>query len=433
MRRGARGPDPVILARLLPRSMLRLPLLLAAAALGTAAAAQAPLAVSVDCPGYVPACDVDFFQTETPWVRFVRDLADADVQVLIAAQQTGGGGRLYELRFRGRRGTLAGRADTLSVATEPAATEDAQRRAVRGRLALGLAGFAARTPTADALAIAYTAPEGGTADAAPTRDPWNGWVLRARANGFFDGQQRARSGNLSGSFSASLVTAASKYTARVFANGNREHFEFSDGETLTVSNHSFGGFGVAVWSLSPRVAAGIYGVAERSTFENYDGRVEVAPGVEANLYPYAEATRRQLRVQYEAGVWAAAYADTTLFGRTSEVRPFHELEVKAIFAQPWGSVDVGAEVNQFPLSPRLYRAQLSGNLSFRLARGLEMEVGGSAALVRNQINLVRGDASDEDVLTQQRELATGYRYFAFVGMSYTFGSVFNPVVNVRFD
>lgn len=389
------------------------------------------LAVAVDCAGFVPGCDLAYVQTETPWVAFVRDPSDADVSVLVTAQPTGGGGIRYELTLDGRRGALAGRRDTLAALSPPAASEDAQRRALTARLHLGLVGFALRTGGADGLTLRYEAPAGGAAVAAD--DPWRAWIFRASAGGFASGQRQVAQGNVNASLSANRVTDAWKWTARLFGRYSRNRFTLSDGEALTVSNTSVGGLGIAVKTLSPRTAAGVYGFAERSTFQNYDLRVEIAPGVEANLYPYAESTRRQLRVQYEAGAEMAMYADTTIFGRLREVNPFHELEVKAVFAQPWGTADVGTEFNQLLSQPEKYRAELSGNASLRVLRGLSLDVGGRAALVRNQINLVRGDASDEDVLTQQRELATGYEFFASVGLSYTFGSVFNPVVNVRFD
>jgi len=37
------------------------------------------------------------------------------------------------------------------------------------------------------------------------------------------------------------------------------------------------------------------------------------------------------------------------------------------------------------------------------------------------------------VLLRQTQLATGYRAFLYAGLSYTFGSVFNNVVNPRFS
>jgi hypothetical protein len=48
------------------------------------------------------------------------------------------------------------------------------------------------------------------------------------------------------------------------------------------------------------------------------------------------------------------------------------------------------------------------------------------------LSLRRGDASNEEILVRQRELATGYEYEFGFGISYTFGSIFNNVVNPRF-
>ena len=47
-------------------------------------------------------------------------------------------------------------------------------------------------------------------------------------------------------------------------------------------------------------------------------------------------------------------------------------------------------------------------------------------------SLRRGDATTEEILVRQRELATGYQYEIGFGISYSFGSIFNNVVNPRF-
>jgi len=43
------------------------------------------------------------------------------------------------------------------------------------------------------------------------------------------------------------------------------------------------------------------------------------------------------------------------------------------------------------------------------------------------------EATDQEILVRQRQLATSYRYGVSVGLSYTFGSIFNNVVNPRFE
>ncbi len=57
---------------------------------------------------------------------------------------------------------------------------------------------------------------------------------------------------------------------------------------------------------------------------------------------------------------------------------------------------------------------------------------GGASSVRDQIFLPRSGASDEDVLLERRALQTDFSYRGFVRLSYTFGSIFNNVVNPRF-
>lgn len=71
-------------------------------------------------------------------------------------------------------------------------------------------------------------------------------------------------------------------------------------------------------------------------------------------------------------------------------------------------------------------------MDVRLFRGLSLVLLGGVELVRDQVFLPRRNASTEEILLQQRELATSYRYFTSVGLSYTFGSPFAMVVNSRF-
>jgi hypothetical protein len=59
-------------------------------------------------------------------------------------------------------------------------------------------------------------------------------------------------------------------------------------------------------------------------------------------------------------------------------------------------------------------------------------VGGSASRINDQLYLPAEGATDEEILLRRRQLATSYRYRLSIGASYTFGSIFNNVVNTRF-
>jgi len=385
----------------------------------------------VDC--YSSGCDRDFFQTEVPYVQFVRDQADADVFVLIVEEDTGGGGERYTLLFEGRRNAALGRRDTLTASAAPGASDDDERRALLSRLQVGLAGFALETTAGPRISVMYDAPaETETEAEEPVVDPWNSWVFRLNANGFFQGQSRSQSLTTFGSFQASRVTEDFKVSVRPRLNYRQTSFELNDGSTFVSDNANYGLNARAVKSLTDRTSAGISASASRSTFSNYDLQSRVAPAIEYNLYPYSEATQRQLRFAYEAGAEMALYADTTIFLKTSEVLPFHEVSVSAEYKQPWGSLDVFSGVSQYLSQLDKYNASIGGGVELRLFRGFSLRVDGSYSLVRDQINLPADNASDGEVLTQQQELATGFNYFASAGFSYSFGSIYNQVVNARF-
>jgi hypothetical protein len=74
----------------------------------------------------------------------------------------------------------------------------------------------------------------------------------------------------------------------------------------------------------------------------------------------------------------------------------------------------------------------SGNVEFRLFKGFSVDLFAEASRRRDQLSLRRGDATNEEILVRQRELATGYQYDFGFGISYAFGSIFNNVVNPRF-
>ncbi|MEA2104866.1 MAG: hypothetical protein U9P79_09545 [Candidatus Cloacimonadota bacterium] len=52
--------------------------------------------------------------------------------------------------------------------------------------------------------------------------------------------------------------------------------------------------------------------------------------------------------------------------------------------------------------------------------------------VHDQISLPAGDVTPEELLLKQRELETQYTYWGSIGLTYSFGSIYNNIVNPRF-
>jgi hypothetical protein len=71
--------------------------------------------------------------------------------------------------------------------------------------------------------------------------------------------------------------------------------------------------------------------------------------------------------------------------------------------------------------------------NIRVFKGFNFNVGGNYRITRNQINLPAVDVSLEELLLQQQQLQSGYNYWVTIGFSYSFGSIYNSIVNPRFN
>jgi hypothetical protein len=76
---------------------------------------------------------------------------------------------------------------------------------------------------------------------------------------------------------------------------------------------------------------------------------------------------------------------------------------------------------------------MSLNVDVRITGGLSFYVYSRAALVRDQVYLVKGKASEQDVLTKRRQIASAYNFYSGIGFNFRFGSILNNFVNPRFD
>lgn len=96
-------------------------------------------------------------------------------------------------------------------------------------------------------------------------------------------------------------------------------------------------------------------------------------------------------------------------------------------------MSIGLNASQYLDDLSRRRASIGGGINWRVVRGLEFNIDGHYVVVRDQLNIPRGTLDDENILIRLRQLQSGYNYFMSVGLNYTFGSIFNNVVNPRFD
>ena len=392
------------------------------------------LRVFLDCN----FCDQDYLQVETPWVAFVRDRTAADVHLLLTRIETGGGGSRYDLEALQQGGQA--RRDTIIFQVEPGSTEDARRREITRNIQLALAPYALRTPAGRTLRVSAARSGDDDDDERPVgfADKWNSWVFAIGGSASIEDEQRQRQVEYFTDFEGRRVTSALKIGFGGEAEVQRETFQLDEDEdeegqgTLKSRRESYQGGAVAILSIGRKWGLGAEASVSSSTFENTSLALRAAPAIEYSVWPYTEATRRQLVFQYSVGISSFKYREETIFSKFNEVRPNHAFVIGYDMEQPWGSADATLEAAAYLDKPSQNRLEFDMEWNLRLFRGMELEVGGSIERVHDQLSIPKRDATDDEILLELRALATDYRYDVRIGFSYTFGSIFSPVVNPRF-
>ena len=390
--------------------------------------ATGQLRIFLDCQY---ECDFDFLRTNVAFVDWVRDRESSDVHVLVTTQTTGGGGWNWTLKFIGS-GSLLGVDESLTFATASTDTSDARRKELARVMRLGLARYAVRTGKIGSLDVTFRPPAGAAGASAPQADPWNFWVFRTSVNGNLGGERTNKNRSYRLNLSANRVTDNWKVNLSTNGNYNENSFEINDTTTIRSISRNWGANALAVKSLGSHWSAGLRANISGSTFNNQDYVLRVTPGVEYDVFPYSESTRRSWTFLYSAGPVFIDYEEETIFDKLKETITEHELSSNLGLRQPWGSAGASVSFRQQLNNLERHRLSLFGHADVRLFKGFSFNVFGDYSRIRDQINLRKGSASLDEVLLRQRQLATGYRYYIGFGVSYSFGSIYNNVVNPRF-
>ncbi len=398
----------------------------------TAPVVDTRLRVFLDCPS--GGCDRNHLITELPFVLWTQDRLDSDVHLLITRLGTASGGGEYTYTFLGHK-RFESRTDTLVSFVPPNATDEMRRREIARVAKIGLAPFAMRLPGAERFSVRYDAP--ADAPAAPAlsalQDPWDFWVFRLRGNGSGIAESRSSSYDFSSGINASRVTEEWKVSFNAQQQYRQNHYKFSDGSEREFALRSAEASARLVKSVDAHWSVGARASAGFSEFNNMQSSSGLDVSAEYNVHPWSEATSRQLIALVAVGVRHHDYHERTIYDRTAEVRPVARLIAAGESRQMWGTLDAQLRYSAYLHDTRAYSVSFSGRTNVRLTRGLSLELGGDAAKVNDQLYLPRGEASDDEVLTRQRALATAYRLSGSVGLNFTFGSIYNSIVNPRLD
>ena len=379
-------------------------------------------------------CYQNFLRTQITWANFVQDQFVSDVDLTITSLRTGSGGNEYQLQFAGKK-ALTGLRDTLRFSTNAINTDNEIRELLVKKVKLGLVRYAACSSSGDCLTIDSTL-EKDSLDKGigsnPEEDPWNAWVFRTGASGNIGAQKVYQSGYFNSSLSASQVKETHKISLDVRARYSEQRYEYA-GLKSTYILRLQSAYATYVHSVSDHWSAGGFAYTERSDFSNYDLYQNVAAAVEYNVFPYKEAQTKSFTMVYRAGFTYYDFQEETIFNKTTDRIPSHSLTMSASFTKDWGQFSSGVEVASFLNDFNRNHLFFWCNFDVRIFKGLSANSWMSYNVQRDQVNIRLNGASEDEVLLQQQELLTGFELNAHLGLSYRFGSIYNNVVNPRFD
>jgi len=375
------------------------------------------------------SCDETFIRQELDYVNHVRDLALSDVQLLINRVQNASGGSTFELYFFGRKG-FEEQEQNLRYSAPPTHTSDEVRRGLLRRIEAGLLPYLLQTDMADEVELQVNgkAPSGENINAAT--DKWDSWIFEVYGEGNLETEATRSEARLEFGFEGDRITEEWRIRSDLRINYSEDEFR-SDEETVVVVQRRNFARGSIVKSMGPHWSAGLFAGGWEDTFRNIRFAIDLAPAVEYSIFPYREVVRRELTFSYRMGYLLNNYINETIYEKLNESLLRQAFNIELRLRQPWGDVFSRVEASSYLHDLSKHRVEFDTFLSIRLYKGLAVRASAEIQLIRDQISLEKGDASIQDILLRQRQIATNFSTEIGIGLSYTFGAAFNNVVNMR--
>ena len=373
-------------------------------------------------------CDRDYIRTEIEYVNYVTQRQDADIHILMTGQRTGSGGREYSLTFIGQN-VFLGVNDTLVFTTTPTETRDQTRQKMVWSLQLGLVPYLSKTSIAENLSISFIKPRKYPIQM--IEDKWKNWVFRVSGSSYLYEEETRQSIQLRGGFDISRVTEDWKINFSINSRYNEDNFNYEEDSYSSIRRDN-GVKASVIRSLTDHWSVGVRSGISSETFRNIDLGISFGPGIEYNIFPYSQSTRRQLRFTYTLGPKYTNYTEETIFSKEDEKTFSESLTISFDLEQTWGGVNSYLTGSHYFHDFSKRRVQLGGRINLNLVRGLSLSINGRISMINDQLYLPAESATVEEILLKRKQLATQYDYQGSIGFSYTFGSIYSNIVNPRF-
>lgn len=383
--------------------------------------------IYLDCP----PCDYNYIRGQINYVNYVRDPELADLHIFVTGIGTTGG-REYNLSFIGRRAFSNIHYDITYLANRNNSTDETRQGMIRS-LKAGLMPYINQSPIAQQFSIEYESTSNEVEVFVSEHDPWDFWIFEVYLGNLSLGLESNQTNfNSRWGLVVDRVTEEWKFRVRPHFNYSLREIRQVDRDHIrrTIKRHGLETH--ALKSINNHWSVGIFGNYITRNDRNLKHQYQISPAIEYSLLPYELATRRAITLAYYVGYNYTSYFEKTIFGKMQEDLFSQNLQASVNIRQPWGNLYGNMLASHYLHNTDLRRFGITGGTSFRLIKGLSLNLYTNFEMIQDQITLPAGNTSLEDLLLQQRQLATNFTFSGSIGISYKFGSEFANVVNTRF-
>lgn len=370
----------------------------------------------------------EFFKTNFDLVNYTRDPATADIMVLVLSHSTASGGNSYKIIFEGAK-KFKGIDDSLRISFQNSDPEEKILLGLMRVFKIGLVRYMSHTDYVDGLKIKYTAEP--HIHRARIKDNWDNWVFSLSSSGSLKAEESKQKYTFEGSALANRETNATK--TKIFLTVNNEFLRFNADSVITKSvSRSLDFKGIYVKSLGDHLSTGFYTEYYSSSFDNIKSEINFSPAVEYDYFPYSESLSREFTIKYIIGISGYNYYEKTIYGKTKQNLFSHSLKVKYEFREIWGNAQFALEGSQFLSKLNKNKLEFSSDLDIRVFEGFSVTAGLDMNWIHDQLYLPAEGATEEEILLNQKQLASQYEIKLNLGLTYSFGAIYNNIINTRF-
>ncbi|MEC7478417.1 MAG: hypothetical protein VXX96_01260 [Bacteroidota bacterium] len=370
-------------------------------------------------------CEDNYLKQNTSFLEYVRDQDLADIEIFILDVYTPTGSRSFEINIDGNN-SYQGINSSMKVVGFSNDTSSTLRDKLLEKLKLALVPFLDKGGYNLNVNI-----DNQFEDLTINDEKWKNWVFELSGSYNNDKEESRKTNRYQVEFEIDKLTPEWRIGIELSRNESNRNF-YSENNIYKSNRKTTSLRARVVRSISNNFSAGVFLGGFQNTYENVNFQRYFMPAIEYSLFPYEDVLSKEVTLAYRIGTGKRNYIEKTIYGYTEQVVFPHGLTLNVKFRKKWGNISSNIRGDQFLNDGTKKRLTLRSNIDIRLFEGLAVRFSSNISLIRDQYNLAANSSSTiEDLLLQQRQIATDYKTDFSIGLSYTFGSIYNSVINTR--